>query len=399
MADPATRATSPAASTLQADLEAEAEVLQREIDEIALLLRQVRTEAERHRARRQQTGERVEALLAESGASGQLREAHAQLMLQAQRTVLMDAQVEVLEGKHKILQRFAANVAHTLERMRAGEAAGGVGSLPGAGGRADGDSRAVLAGQEEMRRQIARQMHDGPAQSIANIALQAEVVQRLLLADPAAGERELGELRQMVQHALEETKNFIFDVRPMVLDDLGLVPTLRRAAQDRARRTERRVRFESVGADRRLDAELESALFRIVDDAVGGYIESGADEVAVRLNWTDEAVSVTVSRLDAAAQAEPPGGGRQAVSGRQPSAGRQPVGGRQASAGRQPGEREQSLPPALAAMIQDQRHRDLTDPALPEVVFAAIRSRAAAVDVELTVNDEGRSLTATVRPA
>ena len=154
--------------------------------------------------------------------------------------------------------------------------------------------RSVLEAQEEMRRQIARQMHDGPAQSIANIALQAEVVQRLLRQDASAGERELNALRDMVEHALEETKAFIFDVRPMVLDDLGLMPTLRRAAQDRARRTGRRIRFESLGADRRLDPEHESALFRIVDDAVTGYLEAQPDDVLIRLTWSEDDVTATV---------------------------------------------------------------------------------------------------------
>ena len=87
-----------------------------------------------------------------------------------------------------------------------------------------------LAAQEQLRREIARQMHDGPAQSIANIALQAQIVERLFERDPARASAELSELVAMVQQALEATKTFIFDVRPMVLDDLGLVPTLRRSA-------------------------------------------------------------------------------------------------------------------------------------------------------------------------
>ena len=128
-----------------------------------------------------------------------------------------------------------------------------------------------MAAQEEMRREIARQMHDGPAQSIANIALQAQVVERLFTRDPAQAEVELRELVTMVQGALEATKTFIFDVRPMVLDDLGLVPTLRRTAAERSRRSGMAVGFESVGADARLGTELESAMFRIVDDAVIGY--------------------------------------------------------------------------------------------------------------------------------
>src|SRR4029079_9949877 len=161
------------------------------------------------------------------------------------------------------------------------------------GGGGESSSRSVLEAQEEMRRQIARQMHDGPAQSIANIALQAEVVQRLLRQDAAAGERELNALREMVEHALEETKAFIFDVRPMVLADLGLMPTLRRAAQSGARRPGRRMRSGWLGGDPRLDPEHDSALFRIVDDSVTGYLEAQPDDVLIRLTWSEDDVTAT----------------------------------------------------------------------------------------------------------
>ena len=79
-----------------------------------------------------------------------------------------------------------------------------------------------------MRREIARQMHDGPAQSLTNIVLQAQIVERLVGKDPARASQEVHQLVAMVQQTLDATKTFIFDVRPMVLDDLGLVPTLRR---------------------------------------------------------------------------------------------------------------------------------------------------------------------------
>ena len=131
-----------------------------------------------------------------------------------------------------------------------------------AAGAAPGVGRVILAAQEDLRRDIARAMHDGPAQSLTNIVLQAQIVERLLERDPAAAAAEVRELTAMVQRTLEATKAFIFDVRPMVLDDLGLVPTLRRVARDRSRRAGLPVEFESLGTDRRLPMELESAIFR-----------------------------------------------------------------------------------------------------------------------------------------
>ena len=95
--------------------------------------------------------------------------------------------------------------------------------------------RAIRDAQEDLRRDIARAMHDGPAQSLTNIALQAQIVQRLVARDTDRAVVEVAQLVAMVQQTLEATKTFIFDVRPMVLDDLGIVPTLRRTARDRGR--------------------------------------------------------------------------------------------------------------------------------------------------------------------
>jgi hypothetical protein len=156
-------------------------------------------------------------------------------------------------------------------------------------------SRLLLDAQEDLRREIARAMHDGPAQSLTNIVLQAQIVERLLSRDPDGARGELRLLVQMVQQTLDATKTFIFDVRPMVLDDLGLVPTLRRAARERGRRAGIPVEFDSMGADRRLAVDLESSLFRIVDEALVAYLEASPDRVTVRLDWSDGVVEVDVA--------------------------------------------------------------------------------------------------------
>ena len=145
--------------------------------------------------------------------------------------------------------------------------------------------RLMQAAQEDLRRDISRAMHDGPAQSLTNIVLQAQILERLFESDRDAARTELQELVAMVQRTLEATKTFIFDVRPMVLDDLGLVPTLRRVARDRSRRAHLPVDFDSLGADRRLSMELETAVFRMVDEAVAAYAELHAGRIGIGLDW------------------------------------------------------------------------------------------------------------------
>ena len=182
------------------------------------------------------------------------------------RSAIMEAQVDILEGKLKILTRFRESLRRYSAELDRASMGGAVPQhtpdkldtstpLPPA------VSRLVLAAQEDLRREIARAMHDGPAQSLTNIVLQAQIVERLLDRDPAQAKTEIGQLVDMVQHTLDATKTFIFDVRPMVLDDLGLVPTLRRVARDRGRRSQipdrvRVVRHGPAPADGRRERPL-----------------------------------------------------------------------------------------------------------------------------------------------
>ncbi len=360
---------------LAADVEGQLGQLQRELTEIELLLQQARIEAERHEGRRKQAAERLPALEADRQVSPDaLTEARAQLITLTRRAATMEAQIQVLEGKEKNLRRFLDYLRDLAPRLA--DLDGSTDGAP-AGPASARDSRAVLAAQEEMRREIARQMHDGPAQSIANIALQAQVVQQLMRRDPQQAEAALDELGQMVQHTLDATKSFIFDVRPMVLDDLGLVATLRRSGLERARRAGIPVRFESVGPDRRLDPEIESTLFRIVEDAVGGFASGSPAEVLVRLDWLDDSLRAQVrSRYR-----------ENAVAPEQHNP-RAPDG---------------DVPPALAAMIDEQRAWQAASDAarqrargLSDEVWHEISSRAGAVGIAAELSQDRLELSASV---
>jgi two-component system sensor histidine kinase DegS len=349
------------------DLERDLAVVQRELDEIAMLLKQTATEAERHEARRVQAEERLTALEGDPGTPlDAMVEARSQLLSQTRRATLMQSQIDVLTGKQRALQRYHDRMASSVPVLR--EAAGQPGDAAGGnktGAPASGD---VLAAQEQMRREIARQMHDGPAQSIANIALQAQIVQRLFERDPARAEHELSELVGMVQQALEATKSFIFDVRPMVLDDLGLVPTLRRSARERSRRSGTPVRFESVGADRRLSTELESGLFRIIDDAVVGYLSVQTIEVVLRLDWSENALRATVSGRPAGADQSAEAKARAVVAAAR---------------------RDRAMPAALATMIHEQETSAAARNAgLPESVRAEIAQRAEPLGVQVLLSED-----------
>jgi two-component system sensor histidine kinase DegS len=340
--------------------------LDAELAEIELLINQATTEAGRHEMRRTQVAEKL-AVMPDSADGPEALELGRQVETLTRRAAVMEAQVDVLKGKQRALSRFRdaiAGYAEALSLLAAGGEGGDSAADGEGGGAARGLPRDAISAQEDLRRDIARQMHDGPAQSLTNIALQAQIVERLVGKDEAMAKGELKLLISMVQQTLDATKTFIFDVRPMVLDDLGLVPTLRRAARDRGRRAGIPVIFESDGQDRRLAVDVESGLFRIVDDALVAYLAGRPDRVVIRMSWSDELA------IDVAAVQDVP---EIPAEEQLPSA-------------------TADAPAALAAMIEERRAKALEAPApviLPADVWTVLESRAEAIDIRAELLDEG----------
>ena len=362
----------------------EVDLLTREIGEIELLVQQARTEAGRHEQKRASAAEKQKSGARESDAAED--DASDQLVALTKRSAIMAAQVDILEGKLKILTRYRESMRRYSAELDRASMGGAVPHT--AGGKLDANtplppavSRLVLAAQEDLRREIARAMHDGPAQSLTNIVLQAQIVERLLDRDPAAAQTEIGQLVAMVQHTLEATKAFIFDVRPMVLDDLGLVPTLRRMARDRGRRSQTPIEFESYGHDRRLPMDVESVLFRIIDESVTGYLSCHPDRISIRFEWVDGTEArISARREDLEEieelEVEPP----------------PPTDKKSKQA-------ERDIPDALKAMIDETRAARatraarVTQPlALPANTWREIQQRAETIGVTASLTDEGREV-------
>ena len=373
----------PTLTRLADELESDQATLDRELTEIELLLLQTKSEAERHEARRVQAEERVLALESDRQSPFEaISEARGLLLSQTRRATMMLSQIEVLEGKQRALQRYHARLSQSLPMLRGVQAepnaepppreiAPGLAAEQAPPPASDGRrpaSHEVHAAQEEMRREIARQMHDGPAQSIANIALQAQIVERLFARDPKGAQVELNALVTMVEDALRATKDFIFDVRPMVLDDLGLVPTLRRSASERTRRQGVPIRFESAGSDRRLSTELESAVFRIVDDATIEYASSRPPEIFIRLDWSENALNVVIrGRPTTAAQHEQ----------------------QRATAAVAAARRDKEMPHALASMIREQEREDAErDTGMSVATWREIEQRATASGITVKLSED-----------
>ncbi|MBS4190244.1 sensor histidine kinase [Bacillus sp. FJAT-49705] len=144
----------------------------------------------------------------------------------------------------------------------------------------------IIEAQEEERKRLSREIHDGPAQMMANVMMRSDLIERVYKergGDEAL--REIRDLKKMVRSALYEVRRIIYDLRPMALDDLGLVPTLRKYLQttEEYHKT-MKINFTNLKEEKRLPAKYEVALFRLIQESVQNALKHAeASEIKVGL--------------------------------------------------------------------------------------------------------------------
>ncbi|GAM12005.1 sensor histidine kinase [Mesobacillus selenatarsenatis] len=142
----------------------------------------------------------------------------------------------------------------------------------------------IIEAQEDERKRLSREIHDGPAQMMANVMMRSDLIERVYKERGAAEAiSEIKSMKKMVRSALYEVRRIIYDLRPMALDDLGLVPTLKKYLQtiEEYHRTTR-IQFTNIGEDKRLPSNYEVALFRIIQESVQNALKH-ADALTVQV--------------------------------------------------------------------------------------------------------------------
>ena len=153
----------------------------------------------------------------------------------------------------------------------------------------------LIHAQEEERRRVSRELHDGPAQNLANIVMRLELMERLWDRDQKRVKKELANLKDTVRQNLADIRCIIFDLRPMALDDLGLVPALKRYLADYSDKYEMDIDFLFYGEERRLDLAREVAVFRMIQEAITNVRKhAGTDRAQVKLEMAPENMVVIV---------------------------------------------------------------------------------------------------------
>ena len=208
-----------------------------------------------------------------------------------QRLFVMRGQLEKLQNEKTHLERFKS----TLERARVATGAGSAVSAA-VGSRGPLASVEMLVNAQETERQrLSRQMHDGPAQALSNFILQTEIAMRLMDVDAGQARDELNSLKASAMGTFQKVRNFIFELRPMMLDDLGLAPTIRRYADAFKEQAGLDINVTITGHERRLEPYLEVMLFRAIQELLGNAARhSQASLVKVVLDLGEDRIRVSV---------------------------------------------------------------------------------------------------------
>lgn len=214
------------------------------------------------------------------------------IAMRSQLEKLQDVQIYLSEYKEK-LEMVLANLGDVNLDQR-------LGSGSSAATETAGGYRMSLAGeqivriveaQESERKQLANALHDGPAQSLTNFILQAEICERLFDRDPATASKELKNLKSAASVSFQKIRDFIFELRPMMLDDLGLVATVKRHTENLAQKLESvDIQFHMTGAGdvKRFPSHVEVMMFRGLQRLINNSLDHlSAKKIDVKLDIGD----------------------------------------------------------------------------------------------------------------
>jgi two-component system, NarL family, sensor histidine kinase DegS len=280
------------ALSAELNVQSELEETQRGLREIKLMIEQSQGELSKLTQRNAAITTHLQQVQNQIGQTppDEVRMAYEAALDAQQRLFVMRGQLDKLQNDKNHLEKYKV----ALEQ--AGSPSGPATGSP------SGDGKGQLAGvemivnaQEAERQRLSRQMHDGPAQAMSNFILQTEIAMRLLDADPAQAKEELSNLKSAAMSTFQKVRNFIFELRPMMLDDLGLVPTIRKYVDAFKEQSAMEVNLTITGTERRLEPYLEVMIFRAVQELLGNAARhSQATAIKVHVDLGSNLLRVSV---------------------------------------------------------------------------------------------------------
>jgi two-component system sensor histidine kinase DegS len=274
-------------------IQTELDEANRALKEITLMLEQSRVEVGKLTQRNaavtahlQQVQSQIEKLPVD-----EVRTAYDSALDAQQRLFVMRGQLEKLQSDQSNLDRYKG----MLDKLKEARTS----SSPNGATKTDKGSLAsvemLVNAQEAERQRLSRQMHDGPAQALSNFILQTEIAMRLLDVDPVQARNELSNLKVAAMSTFQKIRNFIFELRPMMLDDLGLSPTIRRYADSFKEQSGVELSVTITGNERRLEPYVEVTVFRAMQELLGNAVhQNQATLVKIQADMGDNVVKLSV---------------------------------------------------------------------------------------------------------
>jgi two-component system sensor histidine kinase DegS len=314
---PQTREFQEKILTLESQCREELELSMQSLNEIALLLTKTNSEVEKLAQRELQMANRVRDMELHLDNYGRedIRDLYNNSHEIQMRLFMMRSQAEQLQNRQSHIKDFqvklrllidlltiqAVNAPEDFEESTNVAPRGGTGILVAAQVANQPSLLNIIEAQEDERLRISRQIHDGPTQALTNLILRAEICERLIDRDVDEARTELSSLKAMIGASLQDTRRMIFDLRPMILDDLGLVPTLRRYMTEISRLKDMQSIVSGPDHDIRMNTTMQVAIFRMVQTIISAILAEGPAEhldVHIERETTVARVRVEASSLE-----------------------------------------------------------------------------------------------------
>ncbi len=229
----------------------------------------------------------------ESMSKADIQTAYASALDSQQRLLLMRGQLERLQKEKEVWQQYVDILEKASSFFAENQQSGG--------GRGGSSTLEMLVNAQEAERQrLSRQMHDGPVQALSNFIVQAEIAAHVFEQSPEAAKEELNKLKTSAMGTFQKVRMFISELRPMMLDDLGVLPTVRRYVDTFKEQMAVDVALTVKGTERRLETYEEVMVFRALQELMGNAVRHNLDiparlQLNVQFALDEKSLRVSVS--------------------------------------------------------------------------------------------------------
>jgi two-component system sensor histidine kinase DegS len=280
---------------LTATLSAEMASTRRRMTEVKSQLDQMKMQVEREQARYSAIAAEIRNIKEnlDTVPREDIRDKYDEALDVRFRLATMRGQLEKIESIYNELENRQSLMSLVISKLQ------GVNELPASVGSETNhgslDVVGIINAQEDERQRLSRAIHDSIAQALTNFILQSEICQRLFDRNPERAAEELNNLKTNANNTFQKVRDFIFDLRPMMLDDLGVAPTVRKYLDNYSEKNDIATEIVVMGEERRLENYREVLIFRSIQDLLTSARDyASPNQVKVILDLTGSRIKVTV---------------------------------------------------------------------------------------------------------